>query len=56
MVPPPEGDDEPAVVIDGPAAALDLWLWSRGDDAEISVAGDEDVHARFRAVVDNPIN
>ena len=56
VVPPPEGDDEPAVVIDGPAAALDLWLWSRGDDAEISVVGDEDVHARFRAVVDNPIN
>ena len=32
VVDPPAGDDEPDVVIDGPAAALDLWLWSRGDD------------------------
>jgi hypothetical protein len=56
VVPAPEGDDEPDVVIDGPAAALDLWLWSRGDDAEISVAGDEATYARFRAIVDSPIN
>ena len=53
---PDDADVEPDVVIDGPAAALDLWLWSRGDDAELSVAGDQDVLARFRAIVDSPIN
>ncbi len=52
----PEGDDEPDVVIDGPAAALDLWLWSRGDDTEVSVAGDEATYARFRAIIDTPID
>ena len=52
----PGGDVEPDVVVDGPAAALDLWLWNRGDDAEISVVGDEAVLARFRAIVDTPIN
>ena len=41
---------------DGPAAALDLWLWSRGDDAEVSVVGDDAVLARFRAIVQTPIN
>jgi uncharacterized protein (TIGR03083 family) len=56
VVEAPGGDVEPDVVVDGPAAALDLWLWSRGDDAEISVAGDEATYARFRAVVDSPIN
>jgi hypothetical protein len=57
VVPAPEDEEvEPDVVIDGPAAALDLWLWSRGDDAALSVAGDADVLARFRAVVDSPIN
>jgi uncharacterized protein (TIGR03083 family) len=56
VVPAPEDAAEPDVVIDGPAVALDLWLWSRGDDAEISVAGDRDVLGRFRAVVGTPIN
>lgn len=56
VVEPPGGDVEPDVVVDGPAAALDLWLWSRGDDAEISVAGDEETYARFRAVVAMPLN
>lgn len=46
---------EPDVVIAGPAAALDAWLWHRGDDAEISVVGDPDAHARFLAVVDQPL-
>jgi len=56
VVAAPGGDVEPDVVVDGPAAALDLWLWSRGDDTEISVAGDESTYARFRAIVDSPIN
>lgn len=56
VVAAPGGDVEPDVVVDGSAAAIDLWLWSRGDDAEISVAGDEASYARFRAIVDSPLN
>lgn len=53
---PEDPDVEPDVVVDGPAAALDLWLWHRGDDAAISVAGDRDVHGRFSAIVESPID
>jgi uncharacterized protein (TIGR03083 family) len=57
VVAAPEDDEvEPDVVVDGPAAALDLWLWSRGDDTEVSVAGDDATLARFRAIVGTPIN
>jgi uncharacterized protein (TIGR03083 family) len=57
VVPAPDDrETEPDVVVDGPAAALDLWLWSRGGEDEISVVGDEEVHARFRTIVDSPIN
>ena len=56
VVEAPGGDVEPDVVVDGPAAALDLWLWGRGDDAEVSVVGDESTYARFRSIVDSPIN
>lgn len=49
-------DTEPDLVIDGPAAALNAWLWHRGDDDELSVAGDPDVRKRFLAVVAHPIN
>ena len=52
----PGGYVEPDVVVDGPATALDLWLWGRGDDAEVSVVGDESTYARFRSIVDSPIN
>ena len=55
LVPAPD-DVEPDVVIDGPAAALDAWLWHRGDDSELSIAGDRAVLDRFRAVVSHPIN
>lgn len=54
--PPDDPDVEPDVVVDGPAAALDLWLWNRGDDTELSVAGDREVHDRFAAVVQMPID
>ncbi len=53
---PADEDVEPDVVVDGTAEALDLWLWNRADDTGISVAGDKDVLARFRAVVGSPIN
>lgn len=56
VVEAPGDDVEPDVVVDGPAAALDLWLWSRGDASEISVAGDKATYARFAAIVDSPIN
>ncbi len=56
VAPPEDAEVEPDVVVDGTAAALDLWLWDRADDEGISVAGDEAVHARFRAIVDSPIN
>ncbi|WP_310529109.1 maleylpyruvate isomerase N-terminal domain-containing protein [Nocardioides sp.] len=49
-------DAEPDVVIDGPAAALDAWLWHRGDDTELSIAGDRSMLDRFRAIVSHPIN
>jgi uncharacterized protein (TIGR03083 family) len=47
---------EPDATVAGPAAAVDLWLWKRGDDAEISVTGDRDVTDRFRAVVSQPLD
>lgn len=50
------GPDEPDAVLAGPAAALDTWLWRRGDDSEIRVAGDREVHDRFRTIVDQPID
>ncbi len=52
----PGGEVEPDVVVDGPAAALDLWLWGRGDDRAISVAGDEATYAAFRVIVDSPLD
>ncbi len=47
---------EPDVVVDGPSAAMDAWLWRRGDDAEIRVAGDREVYDFFRRAVDQPIS
>lgn len=44
------------VVLTGPAGALDAWLWRRGEDTEISVAGDAEVYDRFRSCVNHPIN
>lgn len=47
---------EPDLVISGTAAELDAWLWHRGDDAGISVAGHRAVFETFRACVDQPID
>lgn len=55
VVADPGGDVEPDAVIDGPASALDLWLWDRGTDEEISVAGDRDLYDRFRVFVSTPL-
>lgn len=51
----PDPGEEPDVVVDGPAGAMDAWLWRRGDDAEIRVAGDREVYDHFRRAVDQPI-
>ena len=56
VVAAPADDVEPDVVVDGPADALDLWLWNRGNDEQISVAGDRAIHDRFRAVIGTPLN
>lgn len=47
---------EPDAVVAGPAGALDAWLWHRGDDADIRVAGDRGVFDRFRTIIDQPID
>jgi hypothetical protein len=49
-------DVEPDGVVEGPAAALDAWLWHRSDDSAISVAGDRAVYDRFMAVISHPID
>ncbi|MDI6911964.1 maleylpyruvate isomerase family mycothiol-dependent enzyme [Nocardioides sp.] len=54
VVPDPGG--EPDVVVDGPAGAIDAWLWRRGDDREIRVAGDRAVYDHFRRAVDQPLD
>jgi uncharacterized protein (TIGR03083 family) len=53
---PEDHSVEPDAVVDGTAAALDLWLWSRGGDEDLSAVGDRAVLDRFRAIVGLPIN
>jgi uncharacterized protein (TIGR03083 family) len=52
----PDDGTEPDVLVTGEAGALNAWLWRRRDDSGITVAGDEGVYTRFRAIVNNPIN
>ena len=47
---------EPDVVIAGPAAALDAWLWHRGSDDEVTVTGDRAAYDVFREAVNHPID
>lgn len=46
----------PDATVSGTAVDVDLWLWQRGSDAAITVAGDRDVYDRFRACVGAPLN
>jgi len=43
-------------VITGDAAAMNAWLWHRGDDTGIAVAGDQAVYDHARVVLKHPIN
>jgi uncharacterized protein (TIGR03083 family) len=52
----PDPGVEADVRVEGPAGAMNAWLWRRGDDAEITVHGDRDVYDRFRESVNHPIN
>ena len=52
----PPTDTEPGAVIDGPAGAMDAWIWSRGDDSALAQTGDPDVLATFRGIISQPIN
>lgn len=47
---------EPDVVVQGTAADLAAWLWDRGDEARLTVTGDEGLHRRFRTIVSAPLN
>jgi uncharacterized protein (TIGR03083 family) len=38
---PGDADQPPAAVLEGPADAVLLWAWGRGDASELSVRGDE---------------
>jgi len=46
---------EADAVVEGPAAALDTWLWRRGDSDEINVHGDRSIYDHFRSAVHHPI-
>jgi len=46
---------DPDAVVDGPAGALDAWLWRRGDDSQVRVHGDRRVYDHFRVAVNHPI-
>ncbi|QIX27549.1 maleylpyruvate isomerase family mycothiol-dependent enzyme [Nocardioides sp. JQ2195] len=47
---------EPDVVVSGTAADLDAWLWRRGDDGDLTVAGDRTAHDLFLTCVNHPID
>lgn len=49
-------DDEPDVVVSGPAAALDAWMWRRADDTGITITGEESVAEHFKRCVDQAID
>lgn len=46
---------EPDAVVQGPAGALDAWLWHRTDDTEIRTVGDAGALERLSALLAGPI-
>lgn len=47
---------EPVVTVSGASGDLVTWLWRRGTPDRIKIDGDPDAAARFRHIVDQPIN
>lgn len=47
---------EPDALVRGTAEALDVWLWQRSDDSEISVTGDPEAFEAFLAAVTQPLD
>ena len=43
------------VVVTGDASNVDAWLWRRRDDDGITVAGDPEIYAHARMVLDQPL-
>lgn len=52
----PDPGSEPDATVSGPAAAVNLWLWKRGNDSDIRLAGDRDACQRFGAITSQPIS
>jgi uncharacterized protein (TIGR03083 family) len=52
--------DDPGVeadaVVEGPAGALDAWLWRRGDDDALKLHGDRFIYDHFREAVSHPLD
>jgi uncharacterized protein (TIGR03083 family) len=51
-----DGAGNAAATVTGTAADLDCWLWGRPATGELERTGDEDVHARFQAILDEGID
>lgn len=47
---------DPDATIKCRADVANLWLWDRGDDSEIAVAGDRTIYDRFRSIVSQPLD
>jgi uncharacterized protein (TIGR03083 family) len=52
----PDPGTDPDAVVEGLAADVDAWLWRRGDDAGIHLAGERAIYDRFRVCVNQPIS
>lgn len=50
------GDGPADAVVRGAAADIDAWLWRRRDDTGITVSGEHDAYAEWRAAVDRPLD
>lgn len=46
----------PDAVVSGAAAAMDAWLWDRGDDSGIAVEGDQGAWQHLAALLTQPID
>lgn len=49
-------DAAPDLIVRGPAAVLDAWLWHRADATGVEMTGEDAVRAQFERCVDQPID